>query len=113
MEVRAESRYCRISAQKAQEVARVIHGMPVVRALEVLPHFPKKAARLLYKTLHSAVANAENNYNLRREKLVIKEAVVGTGPSLKRYQPKARGMAGPIRKRTSHIRIVLVESPPS
>jgi large subunit ribosomal protein L22 len=113
MEVQAVTRYCRISAQKAQEVARVIQGIPAVRGLEILSHFPKKAARLIYKTLLSAVANAENNCNLRRERLLIKEVAVGAGPTLKRYQPKARGSAGPIRKRTSHIRVVLVESSPA
>jgi large subunit ribosomal protein L22 len=61
------------------------------------------------KTLKSAVANAENNANLRVEKLVVREAVVGEGPTFKRFQPKARGSAGPIRKRTSHIRIVLTD----
>ena len=58
----------------------------------------------------SAVANAENNNNLRAESLVVLEATVGEGPTFKRFQPKARGSAGPIRKRTSHIRIVLSEA---
>jgi large subunit ribosomal protein L22 len=65
---------------------------------------------LVEKTLKSAIANAEHNANMRAEKLVVKEAVVGEGPTLKRFQPKARGSAGPIRKRTSHIRIILVEA---
>ncbi len=64
---------------------------------------------LISKTLKSAIANAENNNNLRAETLVVREAVVGEGPTLKRFQPKARGSAGPIRKRTSHIRIIVTD----
>jgi len=64
---------------------------------------------LISKTLKSAVANAENNNNLRADRLVVKEATVGEGPTFKRFQPKARGSAGPIRKRTSHIRIILTD----
>ncbi len=64
---------------------------------------------MIPKTLKSAIANAENNNNLRAETLVVREAVVGEGPTLKRFQPKARGSAGPIRKRTSHIRIVVTD----
>ena len=75
----------------------------------MLRFVPKKAASLVRKTLASAVANAENNNNLNLENLVIQEAVVGEGPTAKRFQPKARGSAGPIRKRTSHIRIILTD----
>jgi large subunit ribosomal protein L22 len=70
---------------------------------------PKKAAGLIAKTLKSAVANAENNHQARVEALVVREAVVGEGPTLDRFQPKARGSAGPIRKRSSHIRIVVTD----
>jgi large subunit ribosomal protein L22 len=109
MQIRSIYRGARISAFKAREVTREIQGLPVVRALDILAFTPKKAAILVAKTLKSAVANAENNANLRVEKLVVREAVVGEGPTLKRFQPKARGSAGPIRKRTSHIRIVLTD----
>jgi large subunit ribosomal protein L22 len=61
------------------------------------------------KTLKSAIANAENNNNLRADRLVVQEATVGEGPTFKRFQPKARGSAGPIRKRTSHIRIIVTD----
>jgi large subunit ribosomal protein L22 len=64
---------------------------------------------LILKTLKSAIANAENNNSLNAADLVVKEAVVGEGPTLKRFQPKARGSAGPIRKRTSHIKVVLTD----
>jgi len=109
MEVKAIYRFARISAFKAREVTREIQGLPVQDALDILKWTPKKAARLVDKTLRSAVANAENNNDLRSEALRVKEAVVGEGPTMRRFVPKARGSAGPIRKRTSHIRIVLTD----
>jgi large subunit ribosomal protein L22 len=102
-------RYARISPFKAREVTREIQGLPVAAALDIVAFSPKKAAVLVAKTLKSAVANAENNNNLRVDALVVREAVVGEGPTLKRFTPKARGSAGPIRKRTSHIRIVVTD----
>lgn len=107
MEVKAIFRHAKISAFKAREVSREIQGLPVAAALDLLTFTPKKAARMIEKTLKSAIANAENNADLRASTLVVKEALVGEGPTIKRFQPKARGSAGPIRKRTSHIRIVL------
>ncbi len=109
MEVKSIYRMARISAFKCREVTREIQGLPVLEALDVVKFCPKKAARLVGKTLDSAVANAENNNNLRLQNLVVKEAVVGEGPTIKRFRPKARGSAGRILKRTSHIRIVLSE----
>jgi large subunit ribosomal protein L22 len=66
---------------------------------------------MIAKTLRSAIANAENNNGMKPATLMVKEAVVGEGPTFKRFQPKARGSAGPIRKRTSHIRIIVTEAP--
>lgn len=109
MEVTSTYRYAHISPFKAREVTREIQGLPVSSALDIVAFSPKKAAALIGKTLKSAVANAENNNDLRVEKLVVKEATVGEGPTSKRFQPKARGSAGPILKRTSHIRIVLTD----
>ncbi len=109
MQVKSIYRFARISAFKAREVTREIQGLPATDALDVLRFTPKKAALLVTKTLRSAIANAENNNNLNATSLVVKEAVVGEGPTFKRFQPKARGSAGPIRKRTSHIRIVLTD----
>jgi large subunit ribosomal protein L22 len=109
MEVKSITKYARISAFKAREVTREIQGKPVGLALDILRFSPKKAARLITKTLTSAIANAENNNGLRSQNLFVKEAVVGEGPTLNRFQPKARGSAGPIRKRTSHIRVILDE----
>ena len=109
MQIKSIHRGARISAFKAREVTREIQGLPVAAALDILAFTPRKAAVLISKTLKSAVANAENNNNLRAERLVVKEATVGEGPTFKRFQPKARGSAGPIRKRTSHIRIILTD----
>ncbi len=110
MEAKSITRFARISAFKAREVTREIQGMPVALALDTLEFSPKKAARLIRKTLVSAIANAENNQGARRDTLVVKEAVVGEGPTMKRFQPKARGSAGPIRKRSSHIKIIVQEA---
>jgi large subunit ribosomal protein L22 len=109
MQVKSIHRYAKISAFKAREVTRAIQGLPATDALDLLRFTPKKAALLITKTLKSAIANAENNNNLNAATLVVKEAVVGEGPTMKRSQPKARGSAGPIRKRTSHIRIILTD----
>ena len=112
MEVRSIYRYARISPFKVREVTREIQGLPVSAALDVLSFTPKKAAFLIGKTLKSAVANAENNANLKVDGLVVKEAVVGEGPSFKRIMARARGSASGIIKRTSHIRIVLTDEIP-
>jgi large subunit ribosomal protein L22 len=112
MQVIATHRYARISAFKAREVSREIQGLPAVDALQQLAFIPKKAAPLIAKTLKSAIANAEHNNNIRPEVLVIKEAVIGEAPTIKRVRPKARGSAGPVRKRNSHIRIVLTDEVP-
>ena|SRR5437867_3806774 len=107
MEVRSIYKYARISPPKVREVVREIQGLPVSAALDVLAFTPKKAAFLIGKTLKSAVANAENNANLKADGLVVKEAIVGEGPRLKRIMARARGSTSRILKRTSHIRIVL------
>jgi len=112
MEVRSIYRYARISPFKVREVTREIQGLPVSAALDILAFTPKKAAFLIGKTLKSAVANAENNANLKVDSLVVKEAVVGEGPTLKRIMARARGSASGILKRTSHIRIVLTDEIP-
>jgi len=112
MEVRSIYKYARISPFKVREVTREIQGLPVSAALDLLAFTPKKAAFLIGKTLKSAVANAENNANLKVDGLVVKEAVVGEGPTVKRIMPRARGSASRILKRTSHIRIVLSDEIP-
>jgi large subunit ribosomal protein L22 len=112
MEVRSIHKYARISAFKAREVTREIQGLPVSAALDVLAFTPKKAAILINQTLKSAIANAENNANLKVDGLVVKEAVVGEGPTIKRMKTRARGSGSQILKRTSHIRIVLTDEKP-
>ena len=109
MQIKSIYRGARISAFKAREVTREIQGKPVAAALDILAFTPRKAAAMIAKTLKSAIANAENNNNLRADNLVVQEATVGEGPTLKRSQPKARGSAGPIRKRTSNIRIIVTD----
>src|SRR5881296_4313962 len=109
MEVRSIYKYARISPFKVREVTREIQGLPVSAALDLLAFTPKKASFLIGKTLKSAIANAENNANLKPDGLVVKEATVGEGPTLKRIMARARGSASRILKRTSHIRIVLTD----
>jgi large subunit ribosomal protein L22 len=109
MEVRATYKYAKISPFKAREITREIQGLPVSAALDVVAYSPKKAAALINKTLKSAVANAENNANLKVDGLVVKEAIVGEGPTMKRMMARARGSGSRILKRSSHIRIVLTD----
>jgi large subunit ribosomal protein L22 len=109
MEVQATYKYAKISPFKAREVTREIQGLPVSAALDVVAYSPKKAAALVNKTLKSAVANAENNANLKVDGLVVKEAIVGEGPTMKRMMARARGSGSRILKRSSHIRIVLTD----
>ena len=109
MEVRSIYKYARISPFKVREVTREIQGLPVSAALDVLAFTPKKAAILVNQTLKSAIANAENNANLKADGLIVKEAVVGEGPTFKRMMTRARGSGARILKRTSHIRIVLTD----
>jgi large subunit ribosomal protein L22 len=107
MQIISTYRFARISAFKAREVTREIQGRSASDALDLLTFSPKKAAVLVKKTLRSAIANAENNAELKVDSLLVKEAVVGEGPTFKRFRARARGSASPLRKRTSHIRIVL------
>lgn len=116
MEVRAITRNVRMSPQKMREVVRQIQGLPARQAAAVLALVPRKAARLVAKTLQSALANAEDlkrnkpeYHDLNPDKLRVKEAVAQTAFRLKRWIPKARGSAGPILKRHCHIRIVLTD----
>ena len=112
MEVKSTSKYVRLSPKKARDVAREIQGLPVSNALDILTFTPKKAAVLIGKTLKTAIADAENNFSLDADTLVIKEAVIGDAPMLRRYKPRAKGAAGPIIRRSSHISITLTGSAP-
>ncbi len=110
MDVQAITKYARMSHQKVSEITRQIQGLSVAHALDVLQFTPRKSARIVLKTLRSAVANAENNANMAADTLVVKEAVVGTGPTFKRWKASARGMAAPRLRRTCHVKIVLAEA---
>ncbi|RLE10519.1 50S ribosomal protein L22 [Candidatus Aerophobetes bacterium] len=107
MEVRAVGKYIRVSPRKVQKVVELIRGKPVAEAINILNFTPKQSARQIKKILESAIANAENNFDLDSDTLYVKRALVNTGPTLKRIKPRARGRADLIRKRTSHITIVL------
>ena len=109
MEVMAIAKDVRMSPSKARDLARAIQGRSVSEALKITEFSERKAAFHLGKTLKSAIANAENNFELSADDLVVKEAVVDMGRTLKRWQPKARGSAGRILKRSSHIKIVLTD----
>ena len=112
MNVKSTYKYARISPFKAREVAREIQGLPVSVALDILTFTQRKAARLIGKTMKAAIADAENNFELDLETLTVKEAVIGDGPTFKRFKPRARGSASPIRKRTSHIYVTLTDEAP-
>ncbi len=109
MEVQSLYRFARISAFKARQMTREIHGLPAAEALDIIQFSPMKASQLVGQTLKSAIANAENNHNLDVAKLTVKEATVGEGPSLKRMMTRARGSGATIKRRMSHIRIILTD----
>jgi large subunit ribosomal protein L22 len=110
MEVKAITRYVRISPRKARLVTELIKGKPVEEALTILRFVPKKAARLVDKTLRSALANAEQNPNIDVDTLYIKRIFVDGGPTMKRWRARAMGRATKIIKRTSHITVILDEA---
>lgn len=105
--VKATAKYVRVSPSKVRQVARLIVGQPVQEAERILLFADKGAAAPLLKVLRSAVANAENNDDLDPDTLFVSAAQVDEGPTLKRFQPRALGRAYRIRKRTSHITVVV------
>ena len=104
---RASARYVRISPTKARRVVNLVRGLPAKDALTVLKFAPQAASEQVYKVVASAIANAENNERLDPDSLLVSEAFVDEGPTLKRFRPRAQGRAYRIRKRTCHITIVL------
>jgi len=110
MEIQALTRNARMSPKKVRELANQIQGRRVAEALDLVMLIPRKSARLVAKTLKSAVANAENNNNLSADQLFVHRALVENGPVLKRFKAGARGSAKPRVKRMSHIRIVLSDT---
>lgn len=109
MEAKAIAKHVRISPLKVNFICAEIRGKQIDEALTILRFTPKRGAKELEKVLNSAVANAENNFNLDRDSLYVTEAYANDGPQLKRWRPRARGMAYPILKRTSHIGVVVKE----
>ncbi|MFR7349956.1 50S ribosomal protein L22 [Peptoniphilus sp.] len=109
MEARAIAKYIRISPLKIHYICDEIRGKSVEEAKAILMFTPKRGAKELLKVLNSAVANAENNLNLDADDLYVKEAYANDGPTMKRFRPKAKGMAYPILKRSSHIGVVVAE----
>ncbi|NMO56530.1 50S ribosomal protein L22 [Actinoplanes sp. TBRC 11911] len=104
---RAVARHVRISPNKARRVVNLVRGLPAKEALTVLQFAPQAASEQVYKVLASAVANAENNERLDPDALLVSEAFVDEGPTLKRFRPRAQGRAYRIRKRTCHITIAV------
>ena len=109
MEARASLRHARIAPRKVQIVLDLIRNKPADQAMAILRQTPKAACEPLEKLLKSAVANAENNFNMDRNNLYVAECFVCPGPILKRVRPRAQGRAFRIEKRTSHITLVLKE----
>ena len=109
-EARATLSYARISARKVKIVADLMRGKSVEEAQKIVKFAPKASAEILEKLLNSAIANAENNHDMKHDKLYVAEIYANQGPTLKRIRPAAKGSAVRIRKRTSHITIVLRES---
>jgi large subunit ribosomal protein L22 len=109
MQVKAVLKYARISPLKVQRIVGAIKGKPVESGLEILKFMPQKAARILEKTVRSAVANADQNPDIDIDLLVIRNVTADQGPTLKRWRARARGRGTRILKRTSHITVILAE----
>ena len=107
----AQARYVRMTPMKCRRVVDLVRGMPVQEALDVLRFAPQAASEPVGKVLASAIANAENNKQLDAGSLVVAQAYVDEGPTLKRFRPRAQGRAFRIRKRTSHITVVVEARP--
>jgi large subunit ribosomal protein L22 len=107
----AQARYVRMTPMKCRRVVDLVRGLPVQEALDILRFAPQAASEPVGKVIASAVANAENNRDLDRRSLVVAQAYVDEGPTLKRFRPRAQGRAYRIRKRTSHITVVVQAEP--
>lgn len=109
MEIRAKARFIRISPQKIRLIMGQVRGKKVEEALNLLSFAPQKGARILKKLLDSAVANAQQNADMDVDSLYISKVYADEGPTLKRWRPRAQGRATRIRKRTSHLTVILDE----
>lgn len=110
MEAKAIARTIRIAPRKVRLVIDLIRGKKVGDAFAILKNTDKRSTIVIEKVLKSAIANAEHNFNMNTENLYIKEAYVNEGPTLKRMRPRGKGRAALIKKRTSHITIVVAEN---
>lgn len=110
MEAKATAKYIRVSPRKARQVVDLIRGKGIEEALAILAFTPKRASVPVTKVVKSAAANAEHNYELDKDNLIISAAYVDPGPIIKRWQPRAMGRADRVMKRTSHITVVVRES---
>ena|SRR3989338_8668263 len=113
IEVRAYLRYLRMSPTKVRAVANVIKKMPALQAVDYLKLVNKAASIPISKLLNSAIANGVHNFGFSKDNLRIKSVTVNEGPAIKRYRPRAYGRAGLIKKRSSHIEIILIEAKPT
>ena len=109
MEAKAVVKQVRIAPRKVRLVVDLIRGKGVGEAMSILHLTPKKASPVVEKLLHSAIANAEHNYEMEADNLVVSKVYVDEGITLKRFRPRAQGRASAINKRTSHITVVLTE----
>jgi len=109
MQAKAHARNVRIAARKVQLVIDLIRGKQAGEAIAILRHTPKAASPVVEKLLNSAIANAEHNYSMDVNKLVVTEVFANQGPTMKRFRPRAMGRASRINKRTSHITLVVSE----
>ncbi|MBR3251983.1 MAG: 50S ribosomal protein L22 [Erysipelotrichaceae bacterium] len=105
----ATARTVRVTTRKAKLVLDLVRGKDVKEAMGILKFTPNKAARITYKVVKSAVANATHNFQMDEDKLYVKECYANEGVTLKRFMPRAKGSASPIMKRTSHITVVVAE----
>jgi len=107
VEAKAIVKYVRLSPRKVRQVVDLIRGKKVNEALAILRYVPKRASEVVTKAVKSAAANAENNMQMERDELFVTSCFVDQGPTLKRFQPRAMGRADVIRKRTSHITVMV------
>jgi large subunit ribosomal protein L22 len=107
MQAKAVTKYVRIAPNKVRPVMDLVRGKDVERALAILRYMPHKAAKEIARTIMSAAANAENNFDMARDDLVVKTIFADEGPALQRIMPRARGRADRIRKRSTHITVIV------
>jgi len=109
MEYTAYLKNLRMSQRKVQDVARLVKNLSVVEAVKILSFLPRRAAEPLRKLINSAAAGAKHNYQVESDKLYVKDLRVDPGRAYKRYRPRAMGRANLVLKRTSHVKVVLIE----